>query len=124
MGESGSGKTMTGMSVMRLLPPGGSITGGSVRFDGTELTNLDDAAMRRLRGNDIALISQDPMSSLNPTRTIGSQLREAYRIHTGGSRRAANSGPSRCSAWSGCPGQPSASMTTRTSSPAACGSGR
>jgi len=75
VGESGSGKTMTGMSVLRLLPPGASITGGSVSFDGTELTELSDAAMRRLRGNDIALISQDPMSSLNPTRTIGSQLR-------------------------------------------------
>jgi peptide/nickel transport system ATP-binding protein len=91
VGESGSGKTMTGMSVMRLLPPGGSIAGGSVRFGGTELTSLDDAAMRQLRGNDIALISQDPMTSLNPTRTIGSQLREAYKIHTGASRAAANS---------------------------------
>jgi peptide/nickel transport system ATP-binding protein len=89
VGESGSGKTMTGMSVLRLLPPGAAITGGSVRFDGTELTELSEAAMRRLRGNEIALISQDPMSSLNPTRTIGSQLREAYRIHSGGSRRAA-----------------------------------
>jgi peptide/nickel transport system ATP-binding protein len=89
VGESGSGKTMTGMSVMRLLPPGAAITAGSVRFDGTELTRLGAAAMRRLRGNDIALISQDPMSSLNPTRTIGSQLREAYRIHTGVSRTAA-----------------------------------
>jgi peptide/nickel transport system ATP-binding protein len=90
VGESGSGKTMTGMSVMRLLPPGGRITGGSIRFDGTELTGLGEAAMRRLRGNEIALISQDPMSSLNPTRTIGSQLREAYRIHAGGSHRAAS----------------------------------
>ena len=90
VGESGSGKTMTGMSVIRLLPPGGAIAGGSVRFDGTELTGLSDAAMRRLRGNDIALISQDPMSSLNPTRTIGSQLREAYRIHDGGSYGAAS----------------------------------
>jgi peptide/nickel transport system ATP-binding protein len=90
VGESGSGKTMTGMSIMALLPPGGSIASGSIRFDGVELTELDAAAMRRLRGNDIALISQDPMSSLNPTRTIGSQLREAYRIHTHASRRAAN----------------------------------
>jgi peptide/nickel transport system ATP-binding protein len=90
VGESGSGKSMTGLSIMRLLPPGGSITGGSITFDGTDLTGLSEAAMRRLRGNDIALISQDPMSSLNPTRTIGSQLREAYRIHTRVSRRAAN----------------------------------
>ncbi|HEX5188687.1 MAG TPA: ABC transporter ATP-binding protein [Streptosporangiaceae bacterium] len=90
VGESGSGKTMTGMSIMRLLPHGASITGGSIKFDGRELTGLDGAALRRLRGNDIALISQDPMTSLNPTRTIGSQLREAYRIHTGSSHRAAN----------------------------------
>ncbi len=90
VGESGSGKTMTGMSIMRLLPHGASITGGSITFAGKELTALDDAAMRRLRGNDVALISQDPMTSLNPTRTIGSQLREAYRIHTGASFRAAN----------------------------------
>jgi len=89
VGESGSGKTMTGMSIMRLLPAGGSVTAGSVKFDGVELTALDGAALRRLRGNDIALISQDPMTSLNPTRTIGSQLREAYRIHTGASHRAA-----------------------------------
>jgi peptide/nickel transport system ATP-binding protein len=90
VGESGSGKTMTGMSIMRLLPPGGSIAGGSVRFGDTELTGLDEAAMRQLRGNDIALISQDPMTSLNPVRTIGSQLREAYKIHTGASRAAAS----------------------------------
>ncbi len=90
VGESGSGKTMTGMSIMRLLPHGGSITAGSIRFRGVELTGLGPADLRRLRGSDIALISQDPMTSLNPTRTIGSQLREAYRIHTGASYRAAN----------------------------------
>ncbi len=90
VGESGSGKTVTGMSIMRLLPHGGSVTAGSIRFDGVELTALDAAGLRRLRGNDIALISQDPMTSLNPTRTIGSQLREAYRIHTSASQRAAS----------------------------------
>jgi peptide/nickel transport system ATP-binding protein len=90
VGESGSGKTMTGMSLIRLLPPGGAVVAGSVRFGGVELTSLDDAGVRRLRGNDIAMISQDPMTSLNPTRTIGSQLREAYRIHRGGSREEAD----------------------------------
>jgi peptide/nickel transport system ATP-binding protein len=90
VGESGSGKTMTGMSIMRLLPHGAAITSGSIRFAGRELTALDAAALRRVRGSEIALISQDPMTSLNPTRTIGSQLREAYRIHTGASYRAAN----------------------------------
>ncbi len=89
VGESGSGKTMTGMSVMRLLPPGGRIVEGSVRFDGRELRDLSDQEMRRIRGNDIAMIFQDPMTSLNPTRTVGSQLQEAYRIHRGGSAAAA-----------------------------------
>jgi peptide/nickel transport system ATP-binding protein len=90
VGESGCGKTMTGMSIMRLLPPGGAIVGGSIDFDGTDLATVDDAGMRRLRGNEIAMISQDPMTSLNPTRTIGSQLREAYRIHAGATHAQAN----------------------------------
>ncbi|MEU4292341.1 ABC transporter ATP-binding protein [Kribbella sp. NPDC026596] len=89
VGESGSGKTMTGMSIMRLLPPGGSIAGGSIRLDGRELTELDEPAMRKVRGSELAMIFQDPMTSLNPVRTIGSQLREAYRIHVDGSRAAA-----------------------------------
>jgi len=89
VGESGSGKTMTGMSVMRLLPPGGRIVDGSVRLDGRDLCELDEAAMRRIRGDQIAMVFQDPMTSLNPVRTIGSQLREAYRIHRGGSAAAA-----------------------------------
>jgi oligopeptide/dipeptide ABC transporter ATP-binding protein len=84
VGESGSGKTMTGMSVLRLLPDGGSIVGGSIEFDGRELTTLSPNELRRLRGNDIAAVFQDPMTSLNPTRTIGGQLREAYRIHRPG----------------------------------------
>jgi peptide/nickel transport system ATP-binding protein len=89
VGESGCGKTMTGMSIMRLLPRGGAVTGGSILFEGRDLTRVDDAEMRRLRGSEIAMISQDPMTALNPTRTIGSQLREAYRIHTGASKAAA-----------------------------------
>jgi peptide/nickel transport system ATP-binding protein len=89
VGESGSGKTMTGMSIMRLLPPGGSIVAGSIRLDGQELTDLAEPEMRKLRGSRMAMIFQDPMTSLNPVRTVGSQLREAYRIHTGGSRAAA-----------------------------------
>ncbi len=89
VGESGSGKTMTAMSILRLLPPGGAISGGSVRFAGRELTSLPEREMRRLRGSDIGMIFQDPMTSLNPTRTIGSQLIEAYRIHRDGSLRAA-----------------------------------
>ncbi|WP_448613914.1 dipeptide ABC transporter ATP-binding protein [Modestobacter sp. URMC 112] len=81
VGESGSGKTMTGMSILRLLPPGGAIVGGSIVFDGRDLSGLSSTELRRLRGDDIAMVFQDPMTSLNPTRTIGSQLREVYRIH-------------------------------------------
>jgi oligopeptide/dipeptide ABC transporter ATP-binding protein len=81
VGESGSGKTMTAMSILGLLPHGGRIAGGSIEFGGRDLTTLPGGELRRLRGSSIGMIFQDPMTSLNPTRTIGSQLREAYRIH-------------------------------------------
>jgi peptide/nickel transport system ATP-binding protein len=91
VGESGSGKTMTAMSVLQLLPPGGAIVGGSIEFAGRELTTMGASELRRLRGNDIGMVFQDPMTSLNPTRTIGSQLREAYLIHhRGASAKEAN----------------------------------
>ncbi|MCU1596769.1 MAG: dipeptide transporter ATP-binding protein [Glaciihabitans sp.] len=91
VGESGSGKTMTAMSVLQLLPPGGAIVGGSIEFDGRELTTMSASDLRRLRGNDIGMVFQDPMTSLNPTRTVGSQLREAYLIHhRGASAKVAN----------------------------------
>ncbi|MGB6163674.1 MAG: ABC transporter ATP-binding protein [Pseudonocardiaceae bacterium] len=89
VGESGSGKTMTGMSVVRLLPPGGHIVGGSVTLAGQELTALDDEAMRRVRGNEIGVVFQDPMTSLNPTMTIGNQIAESVRLHRGASPGAA-----------------------------------
>jgi peptide/nickel transport system ATP-binding protein len=81
VGESGSGKTMTAMSILGLLPHGGRIAGGSIEFDGRELTTMSAGELRRLRGSAIGMVFQDPMTSLNPTRTVGSQLREAYRIH-------------------------------------------
>jgi peptide/nickel transport system ATP-binding protein len=89
VGESGSGKTMTGMSIVRLLPPGGRLVGGSITLAGQELTTLDEQAMRRVRGNEIGVVFQDPMSSLNPTMTIGEQIAEAVRCHRGASRNAA-----------------------------------
>jgi oligopeptide/dipeptide ABC transporter ATP-binding protein len=81
VGESGCGKTMTGMSIMRLLPPAGRITSGSVRLAGRELTALPPRDMRQARGRDVAMVFQDPMTSLNPTMTIGSQIAEAVRLH-------------------------------------------
>ena len=81
VGESGCGKTMTGMSLMGLLPTGGYIAGGSVRLGERELVGLSEKEMRRVRGNDVAMIFQDPMTSLNPTMQIGVQIAESVRIH-------------------------------------------
>ena len=82
VGESGCGKSVTSLSIMGLLPKGqGRIAAGSIRFDGIDLVGLDAAAMRALRGNRIAMIFQEPMTSLNPAFTIGDQLIEAIRCH-------------------------------------------
>jgi peptide/nickel transport system permease protein len=80
IGESGSGKTQTAFAVMRLLPPGGRIVHGTVDFEGTDLATLSDKKMVALRGRKIAYIPQEPMSNLDPTFTIGSQLVEPMRI--------------------------------------------
>lgn len=82
VGESGSGKSVTSLSVMRLIPnPPGRITGGEVMFDGQDLLKLSEEAMRELRGNRIAMIFQDPMTSLNPVLTIGQQIIESLVLH-------------------------------------------
>lgn len=82
VGESGCGKTMTAMSVMRLLPKGASIKSGEIFFNGQNLLNFKESQMRDLRGNKIALIPQDPMTSLNPLYTVGNQLIESIRAHS------------------------------------------
>ncbi len=89
VGESGCGKSMTGLSVMGLLPPGGRIVSGSIKFDGAELVGLGEPGLRAIRGNEIAMIFQDPHSSLDPTKTIGYQVAEPVRLHLGASRTAA-----------------------------------
>jgi oligopeptide/dipeptide ABC transporter ATP-binding protein len=81
-GESGSGKSMTAFSILRLLPPRARIAGGTVRFQGTDITEFPESKMRELRGNRIAMIFQDPMTSLNPVFTIGNQITEAIRAHS------------------------------------------
>ena len=86
VGESGCGKTMTGLSIMRLLPGGGSIADGAIRFGGADLAALNESAMRKVRGNEIGIVFQDPMTSLNPTMTIGHQIAEVVREHRGVSR--------------------------------------
>ncbi|TDD76230.1 ABC transporter ATP-binding protein [Actinomadura darangshiensis] len=89
VGESGCGKSMTGLSVMGLLPPGGGITAGSIKLAGRELVGLPDKHYQRIRGNEIAMIFQDPMTSLNPTKTIGEQVAEPVRLHRGASPKQA-----------------------------------
>jgi len=89
VGESGSGKTMTALSTMQLLPPGGHITGGRILLDGQVISTLDDNAMRHVRGNEIGMIFQDPLTSLNPTMTIGDQIAETVRLHRGAGKQEA-----------------------------------
>jgi oligopeptide/dipeptide ABC transporter ATP-binding protein len=81
VGESGCGKSMLGSSVLRLLPEGGRIVSGSVRLDGNDLTALSESAMARVRGNDIGMVFQEPMTALNPTMSIGDQIAESLLIH-------------------------------------------
>ena len=89
VGESGCGKSTTGLSIMRLLPPNGSVIAGSIELDGRDLATLSERDMERVRGNDVALIPQDPMTSLNPTMKIGRQIAEGVRLHTGASAKEA-----------------------------------
>ncbi|MBL8325043.1 MAG: ABC transporter ATP-binding protein [Rubrivivax sp.] len=90
VGESGCGKSVTALSVMRLVPAqAGRIVGGSVRFEGTELTTLAESQMRRIRGNRISMIFQEPMTSLNPVLTVGEQIAESLRIHQAQASRQA-----------------------------------
>lgn len=83
IGESGSGKTQTAWSVLRLLPPGGEILAGSIELDGEDLTKASNATMREVRGGRIAYIPQEPMSNLDPSFTVGSQLTEPIRTKLG-----------------------------------------
>ncbi len=81
VGESGCGKSITALSIMRLVAKPGEIVGGSIKFDGEELTTASAERMREIRGDDIAMIFQDPMTSLNPVFTVGEQIAEASRLH-------------------------------------------
>lgn len=90
VGESGSGKSVTSLAALGLLPSAYSrIASGSISFSGTDLASLSDKQLRSIRGNDISMIFQEPMTSLNPSFTVGDQIAEAYRQHNGGRRRAA-----------------------------------
>ena len=123
VGESGCGKSVTSMSLMRLIPePPGRIA-GSIRFAGKDLLQLSDREMRAIRGNDISMIFQEPMTSLNPVLTVGRQIRETLMIHQGlgqaGGRGARDRDADR---WSAFPSRSGACANIRISFPAACAS--
>ncbi|MBV8375071.1 MAG: ABC transporter ATP-binding protein, partial [Candidatus Eremiobacteraeota bacterium] len=89
VGESGSGKSVTALSIMRLLAKNATVTADRIAFDGESLPEKSEAEMRRIRGHKIAMIFQDPMTSLNPVLTIGEQIAEAVRLHLGLSKHDA-----------------------------------
>src|SRR5260221_13493422 len=90
VGESGSGKSVTALSILQLLPKAGARIGaGEVMFDGRDLAKLSEREMNEVRGNAIAMIFQEPMTSLNPTMTVGEQIAEAIVIHRGAAWREA-----------------------------------
>ncbi len=89
VGESGSGKSMTALSLLRLVPEPGRIVAGKILLDGQNLLTLPEKAMRNVRGGRVAMIFQDPMTSLNPVFTVGEQIAEAVRVHRGLKGRAA-----------------------------------
>jgi glutathione transport system ATP-binding protein len=128
VGESGSGKSVTSLALMRLVEHGGGrIASGSMllRRRGGEVIDLaraDNATLRSVRGADVAMIFQEPMTSLNPVFPVGEQIAESIRLHQGKSRAAARAG--RCACWNWCafPRRAACWSATRTSSPAACAS--
>jgi len=83
VGESGCGKSMTALSLMRLVPPPGRIVSGEMFFDGHDLLKLNSEEIRKLRGNRMAMVFQDPMTSLNPVFSVGNQIAEILRVHKG-----------------------------------------
>ncbi len=89
VGESGSGKSMLGLSILGLLPNGGHVTGGSIKLYDQELVGMGERDLRRIRGNEISMIFQDSLSSLNPTKSIGEQVAEPVRLHRGANRKEA-----------------------------------
>ena len=89
VGESGSGKSVTAYSIMQILEKTGKIVSGSVKYEGQELVGIGEQGMKKIRGNKISIIFQDPMTSLNPTYTIGHQLMEAILLHTNRNKKEA-----------------------------------
>jgi microcin C transport system ATP-binding protein len=122
VGESGSGKSVTALSILQLLPyPVARHPSGSILFQGQELLGASEATLRQVRGNRIAMIFQEPMTSLNPLHTIEKQINEVLFVHKGLDRRAAPGPGSSCGS-SACRRPSGGSTRTRISSRAASGS--
>lgn len=122
VGESGSGKSVTSLSIMRLLARASSRIEGEVRLNGRDLLALPEAEMRKVRGKDVAMIFQEPMTSLNPIFTIGRQISEALTCHGNISKAEAKAETIRLLEKCASPTRPRASTNIRTSFPAACAS--
>ena len=90
VGESGSGKSVTAYSIMGLVPFPGKIIGGTIDFNGHRINDMTEKQMRDIRGNEVSIIFQDPMTSLNPVYTIGNQIREVILLHTDMNKEQAN----------------------------------
>jgi peptide/nickel transport system ATP-binding protein len=123
VGESGCGKSVTSLSIMRLVAsPPGRIVAGAIRFQGADLLKLSEREMRDIRGNEISMIFQEPMTSLNPVLTIGRQITETLTLHQGLDRVTAEMRATEMLRLVGIPSLRNASNNIRTSSRAACAS--
>ena len=100
VGESGSGKSVTAYSVMGLTAYPGKLVGGTVWFNGHEIEKMKEKDFRKIRGNEVSIIFQDPMTSLNPVYTIGNQIVEVIRLHTEKSKPKPGHAPRSCWSWS------------------------
>ena len=100
VGESGSGKSVTAYSVMGLTAYPGKLVGGTVWFNGHEIEKMKEKDFRKIRGNEVSIIFQDPMTSLNPVYTIGNQIVEVIRLHTDKNKADAWHAPRNCWSWS------------------------
>ena len=124
VGESGCGKTMLALSLLRLVPdPPGRVVDGSVLFKGRDLLRLSEAEMRRVRGNQISMVFQEPMTSLNPVLTVGEQIAESIRLHQESPGKKPWRPPRRCSPWLAFPTLPAGWEAILMNCPGACGSG-
>ena len=124
VGESGSGKSVTAHSILRLLPyPLARHPSGTIEYAGQDLLTLKEKSLRHIRGNRIAMIFQEPMTSLNPLHSIEKQINEVLGLHKGLQGRSPPSAPWNCSIWWASPNRTSASRRCPTNYPAASASG-